>query len=209
MGAVTEISTVGDKYDEQGLAPFLGRYFTSEITQGGIWEDHAPFLTPQEAKLLDAPYHESFEDKNPPVPVNPTELARVLTKVKDYLWTHQDSLPYEIELDYERMEREGLPTEIIINQSRCWIHGDSYYHTQPYWPNPMTDSQVLITNYPHEPNEVDIMVDIKERIEIEGRIYYLKRTNRYEVFAPELDAVIAFCAYAESIGEQVYWLYSP
>lgn len=109
------------------------------------------FLTLTEAALLKAPYYESFEDEPLPVPVNPAELARVLTKVKDYLWTHHDSLPYEIGLDYERMRREGLPTDIIINGSRCWIHGDSYYDSQPYLPSPMTAQRMLITNYPTNP----------------------------------------------------------
>ncbi|GAB2942718.1 hypothetical protein GCM10027048_04200 [Hymenobacter coalescens] len=207
MGARIEISTVGDKYDDRNLAPFLGRYFQYEITRGALWENHAPFLTPAEAQLLEAPYFKSFEDEPAPAPVDPAELARVLLKVKDYLWTHQDSLPYEIHLDYERMKREGLPTD-IINHSRCWIHGDLLYHSSPWCTFPVTERQMLITNFPHDPNDVDLVVDIKERIEIEGRTYYLTRTNRHEVFAPVLDQVIAFCNEASRIGEQVYWLYS-
>ncbi|MBJ6145228.1 hypothetical protein [Hymenobacter sp. BT559] len=206
MGSQLDLRMVGDKYDERQLSPFLGRDFKFEIAGGDIWMDRPPFLTPEERVLIEGPYYEDF-DEYPPVTISPLELARVLTKIKDYLWTHQDSLQQEISLDYERMEQEGLSTYIIVNQSHCWIDNYPGRCFKEWWPVGKTEHQIRITSYPLEPNEVELWMDAGERLEIEGRTYYLKRTSPYEKFASALDKAIIFCTYADSIGEQVFWLH--
>jgi hypothetical protein len=198
MGAEIHIRTVSDKYDDKEIAPFLGRDFHREIVEGRIWENKKPFLNAEESKLLHAPYYEELDDSISPI--HPLELSKVLTKVKNYLKANEDSLPYEIDIDDERMAKEGLSYDLIIKQSRCWIQGDSLYYN--------VSSKVKIVSYPLEPNKVELWVDIAERVEIDGKRYHLKKISRYDKFSELLDEVIEFCRYAASRNEKIYWLYS-
>lgn len=199
MGAQIDIRLESDKYDEAELAPFLGRYFHGEITEGDIWDDKEPFLTKAEAALLKAPFYEEFSDASVRL-IDPQDLKAVLIKVKQYLRDHQDALPFEIEVDEERMEQAGLESDLRVNGSRCWMKGDSLYYD--------VSDKVNIVNHLHEPQPVDIWVDIKDKVEIDGQAYFLKRITRYEIFADIIDKVVAFCELAISRNERIYWLYS-
>ncbi|MFT2010824.1 hypothetical protein ACMA1I_19270 [Pontibacter sp. 13R65] len=199
MGAEIHISLESDKYDDKELAPFLGRDFYFEITRGAIWEGREPFLNELEVKLLKAPYYEEFEDESVKL-VNPVKLRIVLEKVKRYLDNNRDSLAFEIDIDFERMKKEGLITDLIINESRCWIKGDSFYYN-------VTD-KVEIVNYPMEPAEISIWINYSEEIIINNKKYFLEKTTRFEKFAAIIDKVIDFCKNAEKNNERVYWLYS-
>lgn len=198
MGAEIHISLATDRYDDMGLAPFLGRDFHYEITRGAIWKDR-PFLNDFETKLLEAPYEELFEDENEIESIHPSDLENVMTKVKDFLYHNQESLPFEIMIDYDRMDNEGQSCKLMINNSHCWIRGDSFYHE-------VTD-KVRIVSYPNEASEVDLWVDIADKIEIDGRVYYLRKVTRFEKFKESIDNVIDFCRHAESIGDRIYWIY--
>lgn len=198
MGAQIHIRLESDKYDDKELAPFLGRDFYWEITRGYIWENEEPFLSEEEINLLEAPFYEDFED-NSVKQINPKDLIVVIEKVKKYLKENKDLLPFEIDLDFERMDKEKLETDIVINESKCWIKGESIY-------NSISD-KIRIVNYPTEKNEVNIWVIISDEIEIEGRKYYLKKTSMYEKHAGKLDQVLEFCQLAEERNEKVYWLY--
>lgn len=50
-----------------------------------------------------------------------------------------------------------------------------------------------------QPNEVDIWVDIKEKIDIGGRTYYLKRVTRLERYNELINKIIDFCEYAKGM----------
>lgn len=196
MGAQTIITIAGDKHDASYESPFLGRDFTHEIAQGYLWDKREPFLTTLESKLL-TPINTEFYYEGIHKPVHPFNLVIVLNKVKQYLKANENSLPFEIELDYDKMEKENLSTDIMINNSKCWIQGDSYYNK--------VSSMVRIVNYPMEPNEVDVWIDIKDKVEIEGRIYYLKKITRYEKYKNMIDDVIAFCEYAKQKHKMIDW----
>lgn len=198
MGAQIHIRLESDKYDDKELAPFLGRDFYWEITRGYIWENENPFLNEDEIDLLEAPFYEDFED-NSVKRINPNDLKIIIEKVKKYLKENKDLLPFEIDLDFERMDKEKLETDIIINESKCWIKGESLY-------NSISD-KVRIVNYPTEKNEVDIWITISDKIEIEGRKYYLKKILMYEKHVEKLDQVLQFCRLAEKRKEKIYWLY--
>ena len=199
MGAEIHIRLESDKYDNKELAPFLGRDFYYEITRKAIWEDKESFLSKTEFDLLEAPYYEEFEDDSVKV-INPADLIVVLEKVKKHLKENKDSLPFEVKIDFERMEKQGLTSDLIVNGSRCWIRGDSLYHD--------VSDKVEIVNYPMEPNKVDLLVDILEELEIDGRKYFLKKISRFEKFAETIDKVTEFCQLAENNNEKIYWLYS-
>ncbi|WP_375562096.1 hypothetical protein ACE193_05985 [Bernardetia sp. OM2101] len=197
MGAQINIRLESDKYDDKKLAPFLGRDFYWEITRG-YRENQEPFLSEEEINLLEAPFYEDFED-NSVKQINPNDLKVVIEKVKKYLEENKDLLPFEIDLDFERMDKEDIETDIIINESKCWIKGQSLYHS--------ISDKVRIINYPTEKNEVDIWVTISDEIKIEGRKYYLKKTSMYEKHFKKLDQVLQFCRLAEDRNEKIYWLY--
>lgn len=199
MGAEIHISLESDKYDDKELAPFLGHDFQYEITRGAIWENRKPFLSKDELELLEAPYYEEFEDDSVRL-INPSKLIIVLDKVKKYLRENEDTLPFEIHIDHERMEKEGITKDLIVNNSRCWIRGDSLYHE--------VSEKVQIVNYPMEPTDVYLWIDYGNEIEINGKKYYLKKTSRFEKFVESLDKVIEFCKTAENKNEKIYWLYS-
>ena len=196
MGAETWITIAGDKHDASHESPFLGRDFTHEIAHGFLWYKGSAFLSEQEAAIL---YPINSDDYNDGIEelIHPDDLISVLKKVKKYLKSDKDPLPIEIELDYDKMEKENLSTDIIINNSKCWIQGDSYYNK--------VSSMVRIVNYPMEPNEVDVWIDIKDKVEIEGRIYYLKKITRYEKYTNMIDDVIAFCEYAKQKHKMIDW----
>ena len=199
MGAEIHISLESDKYDDKELAPFLGRDFHYEITRGAIWENREPFLSKDELEILEAPYYEEFEDESVRL-INPTELLIVLEKVKKYLEENEDTLPFEIHIDHERMEKEGIKDDLIVNGCRCWIKGDSLYHK--------VSERIEIVNYPMEPTDIDLWIEYAEEIEIEGNKYFLKKTSRFEKFADTIDKVIEFCKIANEKDEKIYWLYS-
>ncbi len=194
MGSQIFIHLVGEGLYENDLAPFLGRDFVAEISWGHLWMERSPFLSKQEEDLLRArtDWHEDFNK-----PVNPAELAKVLTKVNDYLKTNESTLPFEIEIDYTKMAHAGLETDLIINNSRCWIKGDSYVFD--------VTTKVNVVSYAMEPNEVDVWVDIADEVVIEGKLFYLKRITRYEKYKEILEKTIAFCRYAGGKNNKVLW----
>ncbi|UTW66137.1 hypothetical protein KFE94_16010 [bacterium SCSIO 12643] len=199
MGAEIHISLESDKYDDQELAPFLGRSFHYEITRGAIWENRAPFLSKAEIELLEAPYYDGIEYESVQL-ISPNDLKAVLEKVKNYLYAYRDTLPFEIDIDHERMENAGLSSYLTVNGSKCWIKGDSLYHH--------VSEKVQISNYPMEPTSIDVWIDYADEVVIDGNKYYLKKTSRFEKFADTLDQVIAFCEMANKKNEKIYWLYN-
>ncbi|MCF8255593.1 MAG: hypothetical protein K9H61_13515 [Bacteroidia bacterium] len=199
MGAEIHIRLTSDRYNDKALAPYLGRDFHSEITRGAIWHDRQ-FLSDFETELLEAPYDELFENKDEILPIEPRNLEKIMIKVRDFLYENQDTLPFEIEIDYEKMENEKLSYNLTINNCRCWIQGDSRYYQ-------VTD-KVKIVNYPFEPSDVDLWIGISDRVELEGKVYYLKMVTRFERYKELIDKVIDFCRYANKIGDRIYWTYS-
>ncbi len=199
MGAEIHILLKSDVNDEKELAPFLGRDFHSEVTRGRVWDGKEPFLTEAEIELLEAPYYEDIEDERVK-PIDPKDLINVLGKVKKYLKDKKDELPFEIEVDIDKMEKENLSSDLIVNGSKCWMKGDSlYYHVF---------DKVQIVTYPLEPNEVDKWISFSDTIYLEGKKYYLKKTTRIEKFEDTINEVIEFCRIAESEKDEIYWLYS-
>lgn len=199
MGAEIVIRLVSDRYDEKGHAPFIGRDFQREITRGNIWEGHHPFLSDGERELLQAPYDQTLDDEYGK-PVSPRALIVVLKKVKDYLKVAAEHLPYYIGLDIDRMEAENLDTQIFIDGSRCWIQGDSLLYN--------IEEHVKFISLPGEPKEVEQWVSVSEEVVVGGEVYYLRKVTRYEKYREKLDEVIAFCEYAISRNEKVYWVYT-
>ena len=198
MGAEIYIRLEDDIDDTGGNAPFLGRDFQHEISRGAIWENREPFLTELEQKVLEAPYCEEMEELFID-PIEPDSLQKILLKVKKYLYDNEQLLPFEVCIDYQRMEKENLSTDLVVNESRCWIRGDSFVYK-------VTD-KVEIVNYPNEKNEIDMWVNIADEIEIEDQKYFLKRVTRYEKYSKEIDEVIDFCADAIENNKKVYWMY--
>ncbi|CAL2103711.1 conserved protein of unknown function [Tenacibaculum sp. 190130A14a] len=198
MGAEVHIRLENDKYDEKGLAPFLGRDFQSEITTSALWETHEPFLDQNEIDLLYAPYYDFFDDNTVQL-IEPSKLKSILEKIDCYLEHNKDSLPFEIDIDYERMEKENLPTDLIINDSSCWIQGDSFYYD-------VTD-KFKIVNHNLESNEVELWVEFKEKVKIENSFFYLKKEYRYEKYKNDLNEVINFCQLAINTHQKIYWLF--
>ena len=200
MGAQILIRLESDKYDEGHLAPFLGRDFHWEIAKGNLWKDaNHYFLDKREAKLLDAPFDENLEEEFKAL-IHPKELLQVIEKVKLFLKNNDDTLPYEIMLDSDKMSLKGLDYPLMLKNSRCWIQGDSYLYE--------VNERVKIVNYPQEPNEVELWLKVKDEIIIEDRTYYLKKETRFEKFEESLSEVIEFCKYAISRKEKIYWVYS-
>jgi len=195
MGYETHIRLVNDKNDKKKGAPFLGRDFTWEIALGYLFEEKS-ILTQDEWKILLPQNSDEIVDEKPN-PINPTDLLSILEKIKKYLYDNQDTLPFEIELDYDRMEESGLSNEIKINGSRCWLQGDSNVYE--------ISTKIRIINYPLQPTEVDLWVDIDSKINIEGRTYYLKKVTRHERYKEQICNVIDYCVYAMSINENLYW----
>jgi hypothetical protein len=194
MGSQIFIHLAGEGLYKSDLAPFLGRDFAAEISLGHLWIERSPFLSKQEEDLLCArtDMHEDYEQ-----PVDPAELANVLIKINDYLKTNEDTLPFEIEIDYAKMEQEGLESDVIINNSRCWIQGDTNLTNNP--------SKINVLSHPMEPNGVDVWIDIADEVVIEGKLFYLKRITRYEKYKEILEKTIAFCRYAEGKNKKVLW----
>lgn len=197
MGAQINISLVSDKFDKEGLAPFIGRDFVYEIVKGGLWNKRSPFLTLEEAKLLEAPLYNYFDDDSVK-PLDPLDLIAVLNKVSRYLKSNEKLLAYEVELDFEKMQSEGLDTDLWVNGVRCWVKGDEVY-------TPET-GVVNIVNLPGN-DDVDIWVEVKDAIEVDGKTYYLRTESRYDRYSDLLQRIIDFCNYAISKNEKVYWLY--
>jgi len=200
LGAEIHIRLTSDRHNNKNLAPFLGRDFQYEISEGSIWQNKRSFLNSDEIKLLKATYDELFENKDLIPTIEPKSLKEVLVKVKNYLRLNQSELPFEIEIDYEKMEKENLNYYLTVNESRCWIKDDSKYNN--------VFNKVQIVNYKMELNKVDIWIDISDKVEIEGKIYYLKKTTRYEKYADLIDKVIDFCRHAEDIKNKIYWIYT-
>ncbi len=195
MGQETHIRRTSDRFDEKKLAPFLGNDFTWDIALGYLFDDNS-FLSKDEWKILTPQNTEDIIDEKPN-PVNPADLISVLQKIKFYLKDHQDTLPFEIDFDYDKMEKEGLSCEIIINDSGCWIQGDSAHYE--------VSSKVKIINLPMQPNEVELWVDVKDKIEIEGRTYYLRKVTRYDKYKELINRIIDICEDAQNNNENVYW----
>ncbi len=197
MGLETHIRLVSDPTDENAITPFLGRDFTWEIAFGYLFEEKS-FLSKEEWEIL-APQNTDDIHGAHPTPLNQIDLASVLEKTKKYLKDNQDKLPFEIELDHDKMEKEGLSCEIIINGSRCWIQGDSNTFD--------VSSKVKIVNYTTAPNAVEMWVDIKDKLEIEGRTYYLRKVTRYTKYEEQINEIIDLCKQSENKNQLVYWTF--
>lgn len=195
MGLETHIRLASDQYDEKKIAPFLGRDFTWDIALGNLF-DNKSFLSKDEWKIITPQNSDDVVDEKPN-PVNPADLLSVLDKIKKYLKDNQDTLPFEIELDYDKMEKEGLSCEITINGSRCWLQGDSNVFE--------VSSKVKIVNHPMEPTEVELWVDVRDKIDIEERTYYLRKVTRHNKYEELINRVTDFCEQAKNKNENVYW----
>ncbi len=200
MGAQILIRLESDKYDDNNLSPFLGRDFHWEITRGHLWKDtNQYFLNKRESNLLEAPYDETLEDGFGE-PINPKSLLIVIKKVDEFLKNNKETLPFDITIDYDKMKLEGLDYPLMVNNSKCWIQGDSYLF-EVY-------DEVKIVNHPHEPNEVDLWVKLNDEITLENKVYYLKKITRNERFKEDINAIINFCNHAIEKNEKIYWIYS-
>lgn len=198
MGLQTRIRTTSEEENEYDYAPILGRDFTYEIALGYLFEDRS-FLSDEEWQRLEPQNMDSHVYKER-TSLNPTVLISILYKVKEYLNDNQNTLPFEIELDYEKMKKEDLSSDIIINGSLCWIQGDSKIYD--------VSTKVGIVNHPQQPHQVDLWIDIQDKIEIEGKIYYLRKVTRFDRYKELIDKVIEFCEYAKSSNNNVYWTLS-
>lgn len=197
MSSETHIRLASDPSGENTIVPFLGRDFTWEIAFGYLFEEKS-FLSKQEWEIL-IPQNTNDIHNETPTPLNPIDLASILEKIKKYLKDNQDKLPFEIELDYDKMEKEGLSCEIFINGSRCWIQGDSNIFD--------VSTKVKIVNYPMAPNAVEMWVDIKDKLEIEGRTYYLRKVTRHTKYEEQINGIIDLCKQSENKNEPIYWTF--
>ncbi|OYU96586.1 MAG: hypothetical protein CFE21_09390 [Bacteroidetes bacterium B1(2017)] len=195
MGQETYIRIASDQYDKKKQAPFLGRDFTWEIAFGNLFKEKS-FLSMEEWKIVTPQNTDDILDEKPKS-IHPKALLSILNKIKTHLKDNQSLLPFEIELEYSKMDTEGLSSEILINGSRCWIQGDSNVYE--------VSSKVKIVNLPMQPNEVDLWVEIQDKIEIEGRTYYLKKMTRYDKYESLINKIIDICKLAENKNELVYW----
>ena len=200
MGAQILIRLESDRYDESNLAPFLGRDFFNEISRGALWKDiEVYFLNKKEIKLLEAPNTENFENEFAS-PINPKELKLVFLKIKKFLQEYEDLLPFDIVLDIEKMEAADLNYPLMINNSKCWIQGDSNLFE--------INDKLKIVNHPHEPNEVDLWVNYQEEIVLEDKVYFLKKITRSDKYNDIIVELIKFCEFAIEKNEKIFWLYS-
>jgi desulfoferrodoxin (superoxide reductase-like protein) len=196
MGYETNIRIAGDGFEEKNNAQFIGNDFTWEIALGYLF-DKKSFLSKNEWQILIPQNSDDTVDEKPN-PVNPTDLLSILDKIKKHLEENQDTLPFEIALDFDKMEKEGLSCEITINGSRCWIQGDSNVF-EVY-------SKVKIVNHPMEPNEVYLWVEVIDKIEIEGRTYFLRKVTRYDRYNELISRITDYLVQAKNNKEKVYWI---
>jgi len=144
VGMETHLRIASDRYDDKKDLPFhLGKDFSWEISLGYLFKNKS-FLSVDEWKILEPQNSDDVENGNYK-PINPADLVFVLNKIKEYLKNNQNTLPFEIALDYDKMDKEGISYEIIINNSRCWIQGDSHIFE--------VSSRFKLVNHPMETNE--------------------------------------------------------
>ena len=198
MSTEVHIRLANDKYNEKGLAPFLDSDFYYDIVLGNLWQNKNTLLTDYESELLKAQYYEYFNDDTRAF--EPKKLRDIFMKIKKYLKENEDDLPFEIDIDYKKMRENGLNTDIVIHNSRCWIQGDSALYE--------VSEHVNIVNFPFEPNKVKIQVKIAEKIKIKGKTYFLKKTSRFEKYNEPIEKIINFCNYAINSNEKIYWFVS-
>lgn len=197
MRAQIILRTEGDEFDLKNLAPFLGRDFQSEIACGHLWDKHPKFLTKEEEEILYAPNFESYDEEQVKL-LDPKQLKKILEKVLSFLKSEEKTLPFEVEIDFEKMNQLGLETDLYVDGVRCWIQGDSKIYK--------VDKKVKLINLPQE-KTVEKWLEIKEKVQINDRVYYLKIETRYERHEENITKCIDFCQQAIEQEKKIYWLY--
>ncbi|MFA9215125.1 MAG: hypothetical protein ACEQSR_15005 [Candidatus Methylacidiphilales bacterium] len=173
-------------------APFLGSDFEYEIACGSLWSNNYNFLSKEEKNFL-FPQDQDEEKKL----IDPFILKLIFEKILFFLEQESDNLPFEIEIDFERMNTENLDTDLYIDGVRCWIQGNSsYYQVVP---------KFKILNLPIENTIIEKWVNFKEEIYFGKNKYYLRKTSRFERYKDQIFQIINYCKMAINLKVKVYW----
>ena len=180
---------ISELYDK---APFLGSDFDYEIACGNLWSDNYNFLSEEEKNFL-LPLDQDDDRKL----IDPNKLKIIFEKILSFLEREKEKLPFEIELDFEKMRSENLDTDLYVNGIRCWIQGDSaYYQVEP---------KFRIINLPVADQNVEEWVAFNDEIIFDGNKYYLKKTTRLERYKDQILQIIDYCTKAAGLKTKVYW----
>ncbi|AHM62919.1 hypothetical protein D770_23400 [Flammeovirgaceae bacterium 311] len=63
-----------------------------------------------------------------------------------------------------------------------------------------------IKNYPNEPDNIDLWLDVKDKIEIDGKLYFMRTITKYQQFESTIQDVIAYCNIAIALNKKVLWI---
>lgn len=173
-------------------APFLGSDFDHEIACGSLWSNNYNFLSKEEKNFL-FPQDQDEEKKL----IDPLSLKLIFEKILFFLEQESDNLPFEIELDFDRMNAENLDTDLYIDGIRCWIQGDSKcYQVVP---------KFKIVNLPIVNTTIEKWVNFKEEVYFGSNKYYLRKTSRYERYKDQIFQIKDYCQMAINLKVKVYW----
>jgi hypothetical protein len=211
MGYELEISITGN-YDSN--SPVFTTDFLAQIVSGHLWQNRKAFLSSAESEILFPKWtNNSDGDERLLEPVDPLLLKSVFYKIGQYLEKNQTILPLVHSLSCNKSELEQIDNyafgsfgELIIKNSKCWVQGDTYFYDE--YNDKGLRQKFNIRNHPYEPDDIDLWMDVKSEIEIDGKLYYMRTITKFQQFEESIKDVIACCNTAIEQNKNIYWLIS-
>lgn len=204
-----EVLIKGLEDDES--SPQIPRCFKDEVCFGHLWLNRISFLSDEEESILIPEYWET-SDYSDLTSFEPNKLISVLNKVSNYLEEHRAELPLvhllsdtqEDVLDSDQF-KFGSFGHLEVSGSKCWIEGDTFVYDE-FNKNGLRN-KIHILNYPNEPTNIDIWIDVEKVVQISGKKYYINSITKYEQHKTTILEIINYCNQAIKLKKEIYWTF--
>ena len=149
-------------------------------------------------KLRDQLVHrsEKIEDRER----DPNQLKEALKKVENHLILNKDKLPL-VHFVFETKELKDEINYVMIDGIESEIKGDLFFYEN--YSN--IRNSIHVQSYLDDYGKIDLHIEVKEKIEINNKVYFTKTITKSEQFENEFKKCYVFLNEAIKNNKKVLW----
>lgn len=137
---------------------------------------------------------------------DPLAMLGVLRKIEAYIRENIDTLPLIHDL-YEAKDELGNVgksiSSIEVGGIKACVEGDLYFEDD----YASIRKKIRLKSYSEDFGKVNLYVDVKPEIEIEGKVYFCHTRSVYQLFEQEFTQIYTILEQAIEEGKKVLWEY--